>query len=133
MLTAMILAAALVVGDGKDLKDMLLGQYEKLDVPGKGEPEYTDAEAAAFAERLEKLQADRDRKPSANLKELLGELKVDPKKMRGGFVHIGNATDWVEYRLSPNYTLTAAYMQQAPRETAFRGATIAKVERVKPK
>ncbi|VTT98825.1 unnamed protein product [Gemmataceae bacterium] len=104
-----------------------------LDVPGKGEPEYTDAEAAAFAERLEKLNADRDRKSPRTLKEALAELKIDPKKIRGGGTHVGNATDWAEYRLSPNYTLSAAYTQQAPKETAFRDVRIIKVERVKPK
>ena len=132
MLNAMILAAALVAGDRPDVRDALRGGYEKLDVPDKGDPEYTDAEAAAFAKRLDELNADRDRKRPVTLKDTLAELKIDPKKMRGGFVNVGSATDFVEYRLSPNYSLVASYTQQAPKETAFRNARITKVERVKP-
>ena len=132
MLTAVILAA-LVAGDGPDVKGALLGFYEKLDVPDKGEPEYTDEEAAAFAKRLNELNADRDRKRAKTLKDTLAELKLDPKKMRGGFAHVGNATDFVEFRISPNYRLMASYTQQAPKETAFREVHISKVERVKPK
>jgi hypothetical protein len=131
MLTLIVVAAALVTAANQDPKSQLLGPREQLDVPGKGEPEYTEAEAAAFAARLKEIYADRDRKPLKTLKETLAELKIDAKKMRGGGVQIGNATDWVEYRLSPNYTLSAAYTQGAPKETAFRDVQIIKAEKPK--
>lgn len=38
----------------------------------------------------------------------------------------GSATDRVEFRLSPNDTLTAAYTQNAPKGAAFRNACINK-------
>lgn len=130
MTAALILACGLATAD-KDLQP-LLDEREKLEMPGKGEPEYTDQEAAAFAARLAELNAGRDRKPPKTLKDALAELKIDPKKMRGGALHVGNATDWVEYRLSPSYNLSAAYTQAAPKETAFRDVRIIKKEPVKP-
>jgi hypothetical protein len=133
MLTAaLFLTAAIATTDGKDVGALLRSEWERLDVPGEGEPEYTDAEAAAFDARLTKLNGDRERK-SRTLAEELSELEMDPTKLRGGAVHIGNATDWVEYRISPGYVLSAAYTQGAAKDVAFRGVRIFQVERVKDK
>lgn len=134
MLTAaLILTAGLVAGN--DFEPPFPLDTEKIEVPGKGEPEYTDVEAATFAKRLETLEAEvtaGKRKYPTDLKAMPAELKIEAKKMRGGPLHVGNATDWVEYKLSPNYALTAAYNQLAPKETAFRDIRIAKVKPVKP-
>jgi hypothetical protein len=129
---ALFLASVLATPDGKGVGSLLSSRWERLDVPGKGEPGYTDEEAAAFDERLTKLNADPDR-TAGTLVETLAELKMDPKKLRFGSTHYGNATDWVEYRVSPGYVLSAAYTQGAAKETAFRGVRIIKVERVKDK
>jgi hypothetical protein len=130
--TALFLTAAIATTDVKGVGSLLQNRWERLDVPGKGEPEYTDEEAAAFCERLAELNADRERK-SGTLEGTLEALKMDPKKLRFGSMHYGNATDWVEYRISPGYDLSAAYTQGAAKETAFRGVRIIKVERVKDK
>ncbi len=96
-------------------------------------PPYTDREAAEFAQRARVLMdevTDGHRKAPADLNAALAELKIDPKKLRGSAPRVGNATEWVEYKLSPNYKLVAAYTQQASKETAFRGIEIVEIKPV---
>ena len=98
--------------------------------PAKLKP-YTDEEAAAFAKRAEELAAEvvsAKRKQPVTLDAALAELKIDKKKLGPAKLHVGNATDWVEYQLSPNYKLTVAYNQQAAPEPNFRDYRITKVK-----
>ncbi len=95
-------------------------------------PQYTDAEAVAFAKRVEELTADATagkRQPPTTFEAALKELKIDPRKLRGYTLLVGNATDWAEYRLSPNYKLTAAFTQMPPKESVFRDLNITEVKR----
>lgn len=134
MMTAVLLTAALATTQEVKVAGLppLLNHWG-LDVPARGEPEYTDDEAAAFGGLLTKLNADLDGKSRGTLADTLAALKMDAKKLRRGAIHFGNATDWVEYRVSPNYVLSAAYTQGAAKEVAFRSASIVKVERAKDK
>ena len=100
-----------------------------VEMPAKPKP-YTDEEAGAFVKRAEELRAEVNagkRKAATTLEGALAELKIDPKRLTGLELHVGNATDWHVYRLSPGYKLTAAYTQQAPPERAFRSLWIEKV------
>ena len=99
--------------------------------PAKLKPAYTDEEAAALAKRAEELAAEvtaGKRKHPTTFEAALEELKIDQKKLDRGTMHVGNATDWVEYQLSPNYKLTVAYNQFVAKEKAFRDLRIAKVK-----
>jgi hypothetical protein len=98
--------------------------------PAKLKP-YTDEEAAAFVKRAEELAAEvtaGKRKHPTTFEAALEELKIDPKRLGRFALHVGNATDWHEYQLSPNYRLTVAYTQQAAKENAFRDLRITKVK-----
>jgi len=98
--------------------------------PAKIKPQYTDEEAAAFAKRADELAAEvtsGKRKHPTTFKAALEELKIDRKKLGTGALHIGNATDWYEYQLSPSYKLTAAFNSLAGEENGFRDLSITKV------
>jgi hypothetical protein len=103
----------------------LLAKTVKLKLP------YTDEEAAAFAKRAEELTAEvtrGKRNPPTTFEAAIEELKIDQKKLGAGKLHVGNATDWVEYQLSPNYRLTVAYDQQPPKKSTFRDYRINKAK-----
>lgn len=88
---------------------------------------YTDAEAAKFAEALKALDKEFDdgkKKRPTTIEGYFELLKIDAKKLTGPSVHVGNATDFHSYQLSPKWELVASYTQLAPKETALRGVGI---------
>jgi hypothetical protein len=88
---------------------------------------YTDAEAAQFAEALKALDKafdDGKKKRPSTIEGYFEVLKIDAKRLPPPDVHIGNATDFHRYRLSPKWELVASYTQQAPKETALRGIDV---------
>ncbi|AMV24198.1 hypothetical protein VT84_07360 [Gemmata sp. SH-PL17] len=113
---------------GKDGKELAL--------PGRGDPLYTDEEAAVFAERLAALYeagAGGKRKVPESWEGMVAALKLDADKLGKSSLSVGNATDWVHIQLSPKYTLVATYDQFKPKAGALRHLEITRDKPVKPK